>query len=298
MNRMSTRALALAALATSLLAPSLAFAQKTTETLDPVWQRSNERGGSPWWQTATDGTPNVPYYGDEKGLWTWDVPASSTWTRQDAASNVSWFYTVEGASVARSWFRTTVPAKPGQRLAAFTLTSADKPGQGIGINDGIYVFVDGKFSGTFASVSAKKASNGAVVLDKVFPTEWRSDDLKTTLTSMEPGAHEIAIAFEEDFGWGGLTKPRIVAEYEIVDVDGDGVTDDKDTCPSTPAGSVVNASGCAIADLCPCEKDWKNHGEYVSCVTKTSQDFIKAKLITKEAGASLVSTAAKAACGK
>ena len=122
--------------------------------------------------------------------------ASSTWTRQDATSNVSWFYTVEGASVARSWFRTTVPAKPGQRLAAFTLT------------------------------------------------------------------------------------------------------DDKDTCPSTSAGSVVNASGCSIADLCPCEKDWKNHGQYVSCVTKTSQDFIKAKLITKEAGASLVSTAAKAACGK
>jgi hypothetical protein len=115
---------------------------------------------------------------------------------------------------------------------------------------------------------------------------------------MEPSAHEIAIAFEEDFGWGGLTKPRIVAEYEIVDVDGDGVTDDKDTCPSTPAGSVVNASGCSIADLCPCEKDWKNHGEYVSCVTKTSQDFIKAKLITKEAKESLVSTAAKAACGK
>jgi len=298
MKNMSPRALATAALAACILSPSLAFAQRTTENLDPVWQRSNERQGYHWWKTATDGTPNVTYYGEEKGSWSWDVPASSTWTRQDAKLNISWFYTVEGSSTANSWFRTTLPAKPGQKLAAFTLTSVDKPGQGIGINDGIYVFVDGKFSGTFASVSAKKASNGAVVMDGRFPTEWRSDDLKSQVNAAGPGSHEIAVAFEEDFGWGGLTRLRIVAEYESADSDGDGVMDDKDTCPATPAGEAVNASGCSVSGLCPCEKPWKNHGQYVSCVTKTSQEFIKANLISKEAGESLVSKAAKSTCGK
>jgi hypothetical protein len=301
MNSTSIRALATAVLAACTLVPNLAFAQKTTENIDPVWQRSNERPGYNWWQTATDGTPNVNYYGTEGSAWTWNTPASSTWSRQDAERNVSWFYTLEGASTANSWFRTTLPAKPGKKLAAFTLTSVDKPGQGIGINDGIYVFVDGKFTGTFASVSAKKASNGAVVMDKLFPTDWRCDDLKAQVNAAGPGAHEIAVAFEEDFGWGGLTRLRVVAEYENADVDGDGVTDDKDTCPSTKPGDVVNASGCSVADLCPCTNPtspWKNHGAYMACVTKTSKDFIKANLLTKEKGESLVSTAAQSSCGK
>jgi hypothetical protein len=298
MNSMTRHVLTTAALAACILAPGLALAQKTTETLDPAWQRSNERAGYLWWQTATDGTPNVTYYGQEAGAWTWDVPASSTWQRQDAKTNVTWFYTVEGASTANSWFRTTLPAKPGKKLTSVTLTSVDKPGKGIGINDGIYVFVDGKFSGAFASVSAKKASNGTLVMDDLFPTGWRCDDLKVPVNATGPGSNEIAIAFEEDFGWGGLTRVRLTAEYESADADGDGVTDDKDTCPSTKPGEPVNASGCSVSDLCPCTKAWKNHGEYVSCVSKTVQDFVKANLMNKESGESLVSTAAKATCGK
>jgi hypothetical protein len=299
MHRMSHGVLATAALAACFLAPGLAFAQKTTETIDPVWQRSNERNGYHWWKTATGGAPKVTYYTQEPGAWTWNTPDSATWPRQDAKTNVTWFYTVEGPSTANSWFRTTLPVKPGKKLAAFTLTSMDKPGQGIGINDGIYIFVDGKFTGTFASVSAQKTSAGtAPVNDGLFPTSWRSHDLKTQVNATGPASHEIAIAFEEDFGDGGLTRLRLVAEYENADSDGDGVTDDKDTCPSSKAGEPVNASGCSVADLCPCEKSWKNHGEYVSCVSKTVQDFVKANLLTKEAGASLVSTAAKATCGK
>jgi hypothetical protein len=299
MNSLSHRILAATALAASLLVPSLAFAQKITETIDPVWQRSNERHGNHWWKTATDGTPDVTYYAEEKDTWTWDTPAASTWQRQDAKTNTTWFYTLEGPSTANSWFRTTLPAKPGKKLVSFMLTSVDKPGQGIGINDGIYVFVDGKFSGAFASVSAKKASSGtAPVLDKLFPTEWRCTDLKSQVNATGSAAHEIAVAFEEDFGWGGLTRLRLVAEYESVDADGDGVTDDKDTCPATPAGEAVNASGCSVNDLCPCTKAWKNHGEYISCVSKTVQDFVKAGLLTKESGESQVSKAAKSTCGK
>ena len=35
------------------------------------------------------------------------------------------------------------------------------------------------------------------------------------------------------------------------DQDGDGVTDDKDKCPGTPAGAVVNSVGCADLQLTP-----------------------------------------------
>jgi len=299
MNRLSHRILAAAAVAACLVTPSLAFAQKTTETVDPAWQRSNERHGYNWWQTATGGGPKVVYYGQEAGNWTWETPAASTWPRQDEKSNVTWFYTVEGPSTANSWFRATLPARPGKKLSSFTLTSVDKPGQGLGINDGIYVFIDGKFSGAFASVSAKKTSTGAApVNDNLFPTGWRCNDLPVQVPSTGPAAHEIAIAFEEDFGWGGLSRVRVVAEYETVDADGDGVTDDKDTCPGTKAGEPVNASGCSVADLCPCTKAWKSHGEYTSCVSKTVQDFIKTNVLTKQSAEGLVSAAAKSTCGK
>jgi OOP family OmpA-OmpF porin len=44
------------------------------------------------------------------------------------------------------------------------------------------------------------------------------------------------------YNWGGtpVRKP--------VDTDGDGVTDDLDKCPGTPAGTSVDANGCALDD--------------------------------------------------
>jgi hypothetical protein len=36
-----------------------------------------------------------------------------------------------------------------------------------------------------------------------------------------------------------------------VDSDGDGVPDDKDQCPNTPAGDIVDAHGCTIYHLVP-----------------------------------------------
>jgi hypothetical protein len=131
--------------------PGQALAQTIQEDLDPTWQRSNERHGYLWWRTAQDGVPDVAYYKTEGATWSFTTPVDQTWSHRDANTNVSWFYTVEGDSTANSWFRTTLPAKPGHRLVGFTLTSADKPGQGIGLNDGFYVFLDGQFSGTFAS---------------------------------------------------------------------------------------------------------------------------------------------------
>ena len=82
------------------------------------------------------------------------------------------------------------------------------------------------------------------------------------------------------------------------DEDKDSVPNDEDDCPGTPAGEVVDARGCAIGQWCPCEHDWKNHGQYVSCVAHTSKDFEEAGLITNAERAAIVSAAAQSSCGK
>src|SRR5204862_37358 len=47
------------------------------------------------------------------------------------------------------------------------------------------------------------------------------------------------------------------------DTDGDGVPDAFDLCPNTLPGAIVDAHGCSLAQLCPCDGPWRNHGEYV-----------------------------------
>ena len=84
----------------------------------------------------------------------------------------------------------------------------------------------------------------------------------------------------------------------LPDSDGDGVTDDIDQCLETVPGDIVDENGCSIADLCPCDNDWKNHGKYVSCVTKAAKDFVKAGLIDNNEKGDMVSEAAQSSCGK
>ncbi len=81
------------------------------------------------------------------------------------------------------------------------------------------------------------------------------------------------------------------------DADQDGVCGDIDNCPNTPLGEVVNASGCSIDQLCPCENDWQNHGAYVSCVAKTALSFHSSGLIDACESGSIISEAARSDCG-
>lgn len=81
------------------------------------------------------------------------------------------------------------------------------------------------------------------------------------------------------------------------DVDGDGVNEAVDECPATPVGDVTNQLGCGVAQLCPCDNNWKNHGGYVKCVAHTSEDFLDAGLITELEKDGIVSTAGQSSCG-
>jgi len=82
------------------------------------------------------------------------------------------------------------------------------------------------------------------------------------------------------------------------DVDSDGVSNDEDACPDTPEGAVVDASGCSIAQLCPCDDGWRNHGRYVSCVAHAAEQFLAAELISEEQKDAEVSAAARTDCGR
>jgi hypothetical protein len=81
------------------------------------------------------------------------------------------------------------------------------------------------------------------------------------------------------------------------DGDKDGITDEDDLCPDTSLGEVVNADGCSIAELCPCDNSWKNKGHYQKCVAHTTNDFVYAGLITEAQEDTIVSNAAESGCG-
>ena len=61
--------------------------------------------------------------------------------------------------------------------------------------------------------------------------------------------------------------------------------------------SVVAANGCSIADTCPCENSWRNHGAYVKCVAQTSNSFLSAGLITSAQKDAVVTAGAQSVCG-
>ena len=83
-----------------------------------------------------------------------------------------------------------------------------------------------------------------------------------------------------------------------LDADGDQVTDASDQCLGTQPGAVVNSDGCSIAQICPAQNGWKNHGSYVRCVAHTAEDFVSMYLITDEQKDVIVSEAGSSDIGQ
>ena len=87
------------------------------------------------------------------------------------------------------------------------------------------------------------------------------------------------------------------------DRDADGIPDEMDSCPDSPAGGVVNSSGCSISDLAPCAGPfsggtWKNHSEYVNAIKAIANDFVRLGLISNQEKNLIHQAAASADCGK
>jgi hypothetical protein len=82
------------------------------------------------------------------------------------------------------------------------------------------------------------------------------------------------------------------------DEDDDGVPDSVDQCPNTPPGSLVDANGCSLDQLVPCDGPWKNHGQFVSAMVEVTRQFQNEGLITQGQRSRLISAAARSDCGK
>lgn len=88
------------------------------------------------------------------------------------------------------------------------------------------------------------------------------------------------------------------------DSDGDGVDNKDDLCEFTALGEIVDMQGCSIDQLCPCEgpmetaENWKNHGQYVSCIAHSTKSFVWTGLITEAERDIIVPTAAHSTCGR
>lgn len=60
----------------------------------------------------------------------------------------------------------------------------------------------------------------------------------------------------------------------------------------------VDSAENTVADDCPCNYNWKNHGEYVSCVAQSARGLLEADIISKKEKTTIVSEAAKSKCGE
>ena len=125
-----------------------------------------------------------------------------------------------------------------------------------------------------------------------------SGDITGALAAGSAGTHTVMVTVDD--GHGGVASGSF--EWTITatttDADGDGVADDVDQCPGTPPGTVVNASGCAISQICSATATWQNHGQYLSCVSNNSAEFERTGLISGAQRGAIVSAAAKSDVGK
>lgn len=121
----------------------------------------------------------------------------------------------------------------------------------------------------------------------------------------DPGSTFAGWTGDPDCTDGSIICNATFAPAPDADIDGDGVSNTSDVCGLTRPGDPVDpATGCSIAQLCPCEAPrgmtvpWRNHGQYVSCVANSAESFVEQELITEAQKDVIVSGAAGSVCGR
>ena len=82
------------------------------------------------------------------------------------------------------------------------------------------------------------------------------------------------------------------------DCDFDGVPNSDDLCDNTKPNDAVDADGCSIEQLVPCNDGWKNHREYVKAVREQAFRFWKEGRIGVAQRNKNIKSAEASSCGE
>lgn len=115
---------------------------------------------------------------------------------------------------------------------------------------------------------------------------------------------EAAPVADNDFDGVGNEKDNCRALYNTLqtDRDFDGVGDACDECPDTPSQAVVNAEGCSVSQLCPCDNPrggtvW-TRGAYAKCVARAVRDLRRVGVMSRREAGVAVRRALQSGCGQ
>gem|GEM_PF-3656690 len=114
------------------------------------------------------------------------------------------------------------------------------------------------------------------------------------------GQYRLSARTRDERGAIGISAPVNITVRATTpgDSDNDGVPDERDRCAGTVAGAVVNAAGCSIAQLCPCEGPWDSHRAYVRSVVERAWEFHQAGLISAAQRRETIAQAMASNCGR
>jgi hypothetical protein len=209
-------------------------------------------------------------------------------TRIDAGGNELWGKTLESGS----GFQKVIEMSDGGFLLggyAPTGTNEIKRDPGYGMNDGWLLRLDAMGDRLWDLALGGSGDDGLQTLERTTDGGF----IVELLSASGIDGNKTAPNYGDYDLWAVKLGPE-----QPLDSDGEGVPDDHDECPNTPPHAIVNADGCSIAQLVPCDGQWKNHGQYVRAIVKVTGQFRNAGLISHQQRLGIFLRAVRSECGK
>ncbi|MCH7744241.1 MAG: hypothetical protein IIB71_16475 [Proteobacteria bacterium] len=113
----------------------------------------------------------------------------------------------------------------------------------------------------------------------------RSKELPLTVVLDEWDFHNGGFTLEDD------TQHGFEILVQLFDNDKDGIFGNDDQCQDTDADTVVDETGCSIAQICA--DTGVNRGGLVACTARASEEFVQSGLITAREMAQIIRTVAR-----